>query len=334
MDTKQIEFLKSKSIESFLMCVEIFNKPTIAYRLEGSTFFLCNSWELMLKAKLLSDGDSIFYPSKEGKTRTLSLSDAVAKVITNENDPVRINLSVIISLRNTATHFIIPEFEIIYTPFLAFCVRSYANKIHDFFNVNISDYIKMSFLSLFVSNDVCSPSEILDKYGENIMNAFDSASNNLDEIIDKNGNTSIAEKVQFSVTRINNKSKADFTYYSSNNSKDPNIKYIERDKDYNKLYPLTHHNVANEVDDVIKKNNIAFTPIKKITTPQNNTQPHIFTSACLDVIIKKFKFKDNTEYCMYIEIGRNITYKYSRNIVTKIITMINDNPNIVVESKK
>ncbi len=45
--------LTNKSIEAFLLAIEIFNKPTIQYRVEGFGFFICNAWELMLKAYLI-----------------------------------------------------------------------------------------------------------------------------------------------------------------------------------------------------------------------------------------------------------------------------------------
>ena len=101
MDEKHFEFLKKKSIDSFLLSIEVFNKPTIDYRLEGCVFFLCNAWELMLKAKLLKDGKSIYIPKS---SRTLSLSDCANKLMTNKKDPIRINLEIIVALRNTATH--------------------------------------------------------------------------------------------------------------------------------------------------------------------------------------------------------------------------------------
>lgn len=47
------ERLVNKSIEAFLMGLEIYNKPTIRYRVEGFSFFICNAWELMLKAFLV-----------------------------------------------------------------------------------------------------------------------------------------------------------------------------------------------------------------------------------------------------------------------------------------
>ncbi|RIM18607.1 DUF3644 domain-containing protein, partial [Staphylococcus chromogenes] len=46
--------LVDKSIESFILGLEIYNKPTIKYRIEGFSFFICNAWELMLKAELLN----------------------------------------------------------------------------------------------------------------------------------------------------------------------------------------------------------------------------------------------------------------------------------------
>ena len=53
--------LVDKSIEAFVMGLEIYNKPTIKYRVEGFSFFICNAWELMLKAELLNQGKSIYF---------------------------------------------------------------------------------------------------------------------------------------------------------------------------------------------------------------------------------------------------------------------------------
>ena len=55
--------LTEKSIEAFIMGLEIYNKPTIKYRVEGFSFFICNAWELMLKAHMINKfgEDSIYY---------------------------------------------------------------------------------------------------------------------------------------------------------------------------------------------------------------------------------------------------------------------------------
>ncbi|SFP48544.1 hypothetical protein SAMN02910344_01507 [Ruminobacter amylophilus] len=43
------EQLIDKSKEAFVLAIEIYNKPSIKYRLEGFSFFICNAWELMLR---------------------------------------------------------------------------------------------------------------------------------------------------------------------------------------------------------------------------------------------------------------------------------------------
>lgn len=46
------EKLSQKATEAFIMAIELYNKPTIKYRIEGFSFFICNAWELLLKAKI------------------------------------------------------------------------------------------------------------------------------------------------------------------------------------------------------------------------------------------------------------------------------------------
>lgn len=46
------ERLIEKSQEAFLLAIELYNRPTIRYHAEGCCFFLCNAWELMLKAHI------------------------------------------------------------------------------------------------------------------------------------------------------------------------------------------------------------------------------------------------------------------------------------------
>lgn len=72
-------------------------------------FFICNAWELMLKAYMVNKfaEESIYY--KDNKERTITLENCLKKVITNEKAPLRRNLVKIIELRNTSTHFVAEE---------------------------------------------------------------------------------------------------------------------------------------------------------------------------------------------------------------------------------
>ncbi len=72
------------------MSIEIYNKPSIKYRVEGFSFFICNAWELMLKAHLIkTQGEnSIYYPNKQN--RTISLENCIKIIFTNKKDPEHI----------------------------------------------------------------------------------------------------------------------------------------------------------------------------------------------------------------------------------------------------
>jgi len=52
--------LLEKSIQAVLSAIEIYNKPDFRYREETFAILMCNSWELLLKAKaLLDNSDSM-----------------------------------------------------------------------------------------------------------------------------------------------------------------------------------------------------------------------------------------------------------------------------------
>lgn len=122
------EKLLEKSKEAFVMAVEIYNKPTIKYRVEGFSFFICNAWELMLKAYMIKymGENSIYYT--DNPSRTLSLESCIKKILTNNKDPLRKNLEKIIELRNISTHFITEEYEMVYIPLFQACVFNFIEK--------------------------------------------------------------------------------------------------------------------------------------------------------------------------------------------------------------
>lgn len=328
---KMIELLKDKSVEAFLLAIETFNKPTIKYRLEGCIFFLCNAWELLLKAKLLKDNQTIYYPGESG--RTFSLNDCMKKVFNNEKDPVYKNLVVISSFRNIATHLIIPEYEFSYMPFLSFCVKSYADKLYHFLNVNISNYISTNFLSLFINKQSPIDAELLKNYGQELASIFKAKTMELETLYNCEEGSSIAYDVNITVSRISNKNQADYTFYASNNPKDKNVTYITKHENPNSTHPYTHHKIAKEIDELIKKGNIAFTPIKQPISTPKNPNPALFTTACLDVLLKKVGLEQDTKYVVKIENGHNPIKKYSKELITKVISLISDDKDIVIKNK-
>ena len=73
----------------------------------------------MLKAHLLKTkgNSSIYY--KDNPKRTITLENCIKRFLTNKKDPLRINLEKIIELRNTSTHFITQEYEMVFYTFIS-----------------------------------------------------------------------------------------------------------------------------------------------------------------------------------------------------------------------
>ena len=146
------------------MGLEIYNKPTIKYRVEGFSFFICNAWELMLKAHIINlyGEKNIYY--KDSEERTITLELCIKKVFTDKHGALRKNIERIIELRNISTHFITEDYEYIYAPLFQACVVNYVEKIKEFHNKDITDYIAQNFLTLSVKINNLDTNEIKGKY--------------------------------------------------------------------------------------------------------------------------------------------------------------------------
>ena len=168
-DTPKLSLkLIEKSQEAFIVGIEIYNKPTIRYRVEGFSFFICNAWELLLKAHLIATkGESSIY-YKDNPDRTISLENCIRLVFTNDKDPLRKNLETIIDLRNTSTHFITEEYEQIYVPLFQSCVLNYINKLLQFFDIDITEKLGSNFLTLSVKIDEINEEEVNARYPRQI----------------------------------------------------------------------------------------------------------------------------------------------------------------------
>lgn len=114
-------------------------------------FLFCNAWELMLKAHMMKKfgKKSVYY--KDNPNRTLSIHECVAKVFTNNKEPLRLNLEKIIELRDTSTHFVTEEYEMVYVPLFQSCILNFNEKMMLFHNIDMTDRIPQNFLTLSIS---------------------------------------------------------------------------------------------------------------------------------------------------------------------------------------
>ena len=167
-ESKTYDRLIQKSEEAFLLAIELYNRPSIRYHVEGCAFFLCNAWELMLKAHIVATrGEAAIY-YEDSPERTISLNRCIGHVLTNANDPLRVNLEKIVDLRNVSTHFVTDEYELFYGPLLQVCVKNFEEKMRELHGREISDIIPESYLVLSVKRDIVDPERVRAKYSPEV----------------------------------------------------------------------------------------------------------------------------------------------------------------------
>jgi len=126
---KTYKGLVDKSISCMLSAIEIYNKPSFAYREESFAILAINAWELLLKSHVLRINNfeitSIFELNQSNRTKiikrpnlnrcgnpkSISIQVAIEKLKQNNliSKNLLENLNALIELRDNAIHFIAPQ---------------------------------------------------------------------------------------------------------------------------------------------------------------------------------------------------------------------------------
>lgn len=311
--------LVDKSIEAFIMGLEIYNKPTIKYRIEGFSFFICNAWELMLKAELLNRNEDIYYSDKSG--RTLSLKPTIKKIYSDKNTRVRLNLEKIIELRNISTHFITEDYEAKYAPLFQACVLNFVNEIKRFHNIDISNYISQNFLTITANYEPLSNEQIRLKYPPEIAERFIQQSNQIDVLTQEYDSDKFAIPIKQNLYITKKKDEADFVIAMASES--PNkVAIVKELKDPANTHKYAFNNVIAVVNNRLSKSNIKL------------GYKNGFNSYVLNLFIEFYDIKSDNKYSYKHSLGNSTSYTYSERLIDFIINEIKKNPDGFVESLK
>lgn len=311
--------LVDKSIEAFIMGLEIYNKPTIKYRIEGFSFFICNAWELMLKAELLNRNEDIYYSDKSG--RTLSLEPTIKKIYSDKNTRVRLNLEKIIELRNISTHFITEDYEAKYAPLFQACVLNFVNEIKRFHNIDISNYISQNFLTITANYEPLSNEQIRLKYPPEIAERFIQQSNQIDVLTQEYDSDKFAIPIKQNLYITKKKDEADFVIAMA--SEWPNkVAIVKELKDPANTHKYAFNNVIAVVNNRLSKSNIKL------------GYKNGFNSYVLNLFIEFYDIKSDNKYSYKHSLGNSTSYTYSERLIDFIINEIKKNPDGFVESLK
>ncbi len=311
--------LIEKSIEAFCMAIELYNKPTIKYRVEGFSLFICNAWELMLKAHMINVfGDtSIYY--KDNPDRTLSLENCTQKIFTNNKNPLRINLQKITELRNTSTHFITEEYEMVYVPLFQACILNFNEKMMEFHNIDMTTIIPQNFLMLSVSMKALNETEIIAKYPEEIATKLLTIGDIISDTIQAN-NDKFAIRIEHYHFITKNKNEATSLVHIDN-SANANVKIIKELKDPNITHKYSSSSCIKEICTRLNRLHINL---------EFNGEIKKFNSYHFNLFCKYYGIKENPKLCYQHNLTQR--YGYSLQTIDFIVEEIRKDPEHIIQN--
>ena len=322
VEQKTYDRLIQKSEEAFLLAVELYNRPTIRYHVEGCSFFLCNAWELMLKAYMIKkDGEqSIYY--KNSPDRTISLNNCIASVFSNENAPLRINLEKILDLRNTSTHFVTDEYELFYGPLFQVCVKNYEEKMHEFHGIEISDLIPESYLVLSVKRDIIDPEKIRAKYSPEVAEKLLTMNNSV-AFAGGDGSAKYSGFYETNFVITKNPKKADLAIRIDKDSP-TGVAVVKEIQNVQDKYPFTAKTAIQEVNRRLEKAGITLI-VKE--------EPKRFNNYHWNTFVKFYGMKSEERYAhdRSLKNEKNSSYVYSQQAVEAVVSAIKQDPIHVIE---
>lgn len=315
--------LTEKSKEAFCMAIELYNKPTIRYRLEGFSMFICNAWELLLKSYMIDKfgEESVYY--HDSPNRTLSLENCIQKVFTNETSPLRKNLEKIVELRNTSTHFITEEYEALYTPLLQACVFNFVDKMMEFRGVDMAEIIPENFITLSVRIKTLDESSVRGRYSEQIAERLINVKNTLEPMISEY-NSNFAIRVEHLYYSTKDRSEATELYHIASDAEE-GARIIKELKDPNQTHKYNAKSFIREIRKKLDKNSI-------VLLYRGN--PTVFNMSHFTLIVRYFGIKDNPRFC-YIYHGASAPqYTYSQQAIDFVFDELKKAPGTILDDMR
>ena len=327
-DTKNKLIEKSK--EAFVLGIELYNKPSIKYRVEVFRFCICNAWELMLKAYIIEKfgEDAIYYDKNRAKT--ISLNQCIKMVFTNEKSPICRNLKKIIGLRNTSTHFITEEYELIYVALFQSCVFNFVCKMSEFHGVDVSSLIPSNLLYLTANIEPIDDTSIRGKYEGRISERLLKKERQVCRAIKENGNNNaFAIKIEHYHYITKDKNNATEIVYIDNNPKDTSVLIMKELKDPNSTYPYNQKRAIAEINRRLKKHGIHL-----VSPSVNANKDRPFNKHFFQLFVSAYDVKSNTKYCYMHILGVERRFMYSEQLVQFIYNELVKDPDKALENLK
>lgn len=271
MKSRSLQILE-KSVAAALSAIEIYNKPDFKYRAETFSILMVNSWELLLKAKILSDNNNklnsiyarekrqlksgkaskkLYYKrNRSGNPMTISIGGALHILRTKEpeniTDRLVANITLLIEIRDNSIH--LTNHDLALDSNLqevgTACLKNYIEIMNRWFNFDLTRYnFFLMPMTFFHDSDVIESFSIKN-YNEQTQNLLKYLSKIEDRYpSDESIIYNVTLKVETKFVKSSSESAFKFKY-----SNDPNATEVFiTEEDALKKYPFDYASLTRKL---------------------------------------------------------------------------------------
>jgi hypothetical protein len=286
--------------------IEVYNKPRSNYRDETFSILLINAWELLLKAIISKNKESVFYRKRRKQPyRTLSWQDAFdrAKVhFPKEVDPipVRRNLELMTTYRDNAIHFYNErELSALIWALAQTSILNYRDLLLSIFGINLASEVNWRIMPLGAREPI-DPIQFIERTTQSHAKVRPAVRQYVDEILTtarelKTGGADTGRFLTVFNVKLESVKKigdADVVVGVTKPAGEGGPLVVERTLDPNVSHPLRQKEVLQRI------------------TSLHGVQ---FTAHTFQAIVWKYGLKDDRRYCWRATEG--VLTKYSNDVV-------------------
>ena len=261
--------LLEKAKSALISAIEVYNKPDFKYREETFSILALNAWELLLKAKIVSDADNdprAIYVYEKRRTKkgelskkeyikrnrvdnpyTKALSQLINELDRNSNTrlspSIKSNIDALTEIRDNAVHFMNagPMLSRRVLEIGTASVRNFIGLARKWFNVDLSEYSLYLLPIGFVVSEGAVKAISSTSDETNLLNYLEALIGNNDE--KESGGYSVALEVNVSMKR----SSTDSDLQVSVTDNPEAFKVQISDDDIRKAYPWDYEELTKRL---------------------------------------------------------------------------------------
>ncbi|HEO9144773.1 TPA: DUF3644 domain-containing protein [Enterobacter asburiae] len=232
-DTKIYRSLLKRSLDAFILSLEIYNRPSLDNRVEAFCILAVNAWELLLKAELIKSAGIGEVFNKNGYS--VCISEAIHKRF-QQNDPVKKNLDVLIELRDGAIHLLLPELQPELSRLFQACALNFQQRYLNETGMSPLAGQSVGMLSLVIDGPKSDLMTIKENYGEMTANVAKDFLTRFHTTVEEQNSNEFSISIDYRLTLTKSEKDSDLSLGVGSNGNNAIIIRETRDPDVTHPY--------------------------------------------------------------------------------------------------